>query len=73
MSFESQFHLEELQHQRVHNVTTALDGKDTIRVWLRPFKIVLREPIIIFLLLLSRFSEALILTSIEPFNLVYKQ
>lgn len=53
--------------------TPRFDAKDVIRVWIRPFEMFLREPIVLFLSLLSGFSDALIFTSIESFSLVYTQ
>ncbi|KAE8155213.1 major facilitator superfamily domain-containing protein [Aspergillus avenaceus] len=53
--------------------TPRLDAKDVLRVWRRPFEMFLREPIVLFLSLLSGFSDALIFTCIESFNLVFKQ
>ncbi|KAL1849091.1 hypothetical protein Plec18170_007750 [Paecilomyces lecythidis] len=50
-----------------------LDAADVLRVWRRPFEMFLREPIVLFLSLLSGFSDALIFTCIESFNLVFKQ
>lgn len=41
--------------------------------WLRPFEMFLREPIVLFLSLLSGFSETLIFIFLESFQLVYKQ
>lgn len=42
-------------------------------IWLRPFEMFLREPIVLWLSLLSGFSDALIFTFLESFNPVYKQ
>lgn len=50
-----------------------LDGRDVLRVWRRPFEMFVREPIVLFLSLLSGFSDALIFTSIESFVPVFKQ
>lgn len=50
-----------------------LDKNDILHVWLRPFEMFLREPIVLFLSLLSGFSDALIFTCIESFTLVFKQ
>ncbi|KAK1139221.1 hypothetical protein N8T08_001151 [Aspergillus melleus] len=50
-----------------------LDAKEVLHVWRRPFEMFLREPIVLFLSLLSGFSDALIFTCIESFNLVFKQ
>ncbi|KAF5862877.1 hypothetical protein ETB97_011018 [Aspergillus alliaceus] len=53
--------------------TPRFDAKDILRIWARPFEMFLREPIVLFLSLLSGFSDALIFTCIESFNLVFKQ
>ncbi|KAJ5104297.1 hypothetical protein NUU61_001644 [Penicillium alfredii] len=50
-----------------------LSGKEVLAIWRRPFEMFLREPIVLFLSLLSGFSDALIFTCIESFNLVFKQ
>ncbi|KAK2766215.1 hypothetical protein FQN54_007731 [Arachnomyces sp. PD_36] len=50
-----------------------LELKDVLRIWRRPFEMFLREPIVLFLSLLSGFSDALIFTCIESFNPVFKQ
>lgn len=50
-----------------------LDLKEVLRIWRRPFEMFLREPIVLFLSLLSGFSDALIFTCIESFTLVFKQ
>ncbi|PYI07724.1 MFS multidrug transporter [Aspergillus sclerotiicarbonarius CBS 121057] len=47
--------------------------KEVLRVWRRPFEMFLREPIVLFLSLLSGFSDALIFTCIESFSLVFAQ
>lgn len=48
-----------------------LDLKELLRIWRRPFEMFLREPIVLFLSLLSGFSDALIFTCIESFTLVF--
>ncbi|KAL2865052.1 putative MFS multidrug transporter [Aspergillus lucknowensis] len=53
--------------------TPRLDFHDVLRVWRRPFEMFLREPIVLFLSLLSGFSDALIFTCIESFALVFEQ
>ncbi|KAL2802104.1 major facilitator superfamily domain-containing protein [Aspergillus granulosus] len=53
--------------------TPRLDLKDVLRIWCRPFEMFLREPIVLFLSLLSGFSDALIFTCIESFTLVFEQ
>lgn len=50
-----------------------LDAKEILRVWRRPFEMFVREPIVLFLSLLSGFSDALIFTCIESFTLVFRQ
>lgn len=42
-------------------------------IWIRPFYMFLREPIVLFLSLLSGFSDALIFTFLMSFPLVYKE
>ncbi|KAJ5142632.1 uncharacterized protein N7515_001419 [Penicillium bovifimosum] len=53
--------------------TPRLDLHDVIRIWLRPFEMFLREPIVLFLSLLSGFSDALIFVFTESFTLVFEQ
>ncbi|KAL4787035.1 major facilitator superfamily domain-containing protein [Aspergillus varians] len=53
--------------------TPRLEFKDVLRIWRRPFEMFLREPIVLFLSLLSGFSDALIFTCIESFSLVFEQ
>jgi len=43
------------------------------RIWLRPFQMFLTEPIVLFLSLLSGFSDALLFTFLEAFTPVLKQ
>lgn len=50
-----------------------IDFQDFMRIWRRPFEMFLREPIVLFLSLLSGFSDALIFTCIESFALVFEQ
>ncbi|RMJ27215.1 multidrug transporter [Aspergillus sp. HF37] len=50
-----------------------LDAKEVFKVWIRPFEMFVREPIVLFLSLLSGFSDALIFTSIMSFTLVFEQ
>lgn len=47
--------------------------KEILRIWLRPFEMLLREPIVLCLSLLSGFSDALIFICMESFTLVYEQ
>jgi hypothetical protein len=42
-------------------------------VWVRPFIMFLREPIVLCLSLLSGFSDALIFTFLQSYTPVYKQ
>lgn len=42
-------------------------------VWIRPFVMFMREPIVLCLSLLSGFSDALIFTFLQSYTLVYKQ
>jgi MFS family permease len=50
-----------------------LDLHDILRIWIRPFEMFLREPIVLFLSLLSGFSDALIFVFTESFTLVFEQ
>lgn len=50
-----------------------LEAKDVLRIWRRPFEMFLREPIVLFLSLLSGFSDALIFVFTESFTLVFTQ
>lgn len=47
--------------------------KEIITIWIRPFKMFLTEPIVLFLSLLSGFSDALIFTFLESYSPVFKQ
>ncbi|EON67200.1 hypothetical protein W97_06453 [Coniosporium apollinis CBS 100218] len=47
--------------------------KGVAKIWWRPFKMLLTEPIVAFLSLLSGFSDALIFTFFESFGLVFAQ
>ena len=47
--------------------------REILRVWRRPFEMFVLEPIVLFLSLLSGFSDALIFTCIESFTLVFEQ
>ncbi|KAJ5205835.1 Major facilitator superfamily domain general substrate transporter [Penicillium cf. griseofulvum] len=47
--------------------------KEAGKIWARPFYMLLREPIVLCLSLLSGFSDALIFTFLESFAIVYKQ
>lgn len=50
-----------------------LEKKEIIKVWARPFEMFIREPIVLWLSLLSGFSDALIFTFLEAFQPVFKQ
>lgn len=45
--------------------------KEAGKIWLRPFEMFCREPIVLCLSLLSGFSDALIFTFLESFSIVY--
>ena len=47
--------------------------KEIGKVWIRPFEMFVREPIVLCLSLLSGFSDALIFTFLESFKPVYEQ
>ena len=47
--------------------------KHLLMVWARPFIMFAREPIVLWLSLLSGFSDALIFTFLQSYQLVYKQ
>ncbi|KAG8158572.1 hypothetical protein KVR01_011694 [Diaporthe batatas] len=46
--------------------------REAVRIWARPFEMFAREPIVLFLSLLSGFSDALIFIFLEGFAAVYK-
>ena len=50
-----------------------ISWKEIARLWIRPFEMFLREPIVLCLSSLSGFSDALIFTFIEGFMPVYSQ
>lgn len=50
-----------------------LSMKEVIEIWKRPFVMFATEPIVLFLSLLSGFSDALIFICMESFTLVYQQ
>jgi MFS family permease len=52
---------------------TRLTFRYLFMVWVRPFIMFLREPIVLCLSLLSGFSDALIFTFLQSYTLVYKQ
>lgn len=47
--------------------------KEAGKIWIRPFYMFVREPIVLCLSLLSGFSDALIFTFLESFAIVYEQ
>ena len=47
--------------------------REVLPIWYRPFEMFIREPIVLFLSLLSGFSDALIFTFLESYNPVFKQ
>ena len=51
----------------------SLTVKDVLTIWARPFEMFIREPIVLWLSLLSGFSDALIFTFLESFQPVFKQ
>ncbi|KAL1296838.1 hypothetical protein AAFC00_004461 [Neodothiora populina] len=53
--------------------TPRISLKEAGKIWLRPFEMFLREPIVLCLSLLSGFSDAIIFTFLESFPAVYKQ
>lgn len=52
---------------------SRLDVKEILQIWKRPFEMFLLEPIVLFLSLLSGFSDALIFVFTESFTLVFEQ
>lgn len=54
-------------------VSPGLDAKEVLRIWRRPFEMFIREPIVLFLSLLSGFSDALIFVFTASFPLVFQQ
>ncbi|OKL59745.1 hypothetical protein UA08_04924 [Talaromyces atroroseus] len=50
-----------------------LNVKEIFHIWRRPFEMFVCEPIVLFLSLLSGFSDALIFTFTESFTLVFEQ
>jgi hypothetical protein len=47
--------------------------KEAGKIWIRPFHMLMREPIVLCLSLLSGFSDALIFTFLESFAVVYSK
>lgn len=54
---------------KMRRITT----KEVITIWYRPFEMFVREPIVLFLSLLSGFSDALIFTFLVSYTPVFKQ
>jgi len=54
-------------------LSQRLTFSDILKIWIRPFKMFLTEPIVLFLSLLSGFSDALIFTFLEAYGPVYSQ
>jgi hypothetical protein len=52
---------------------TRLTFRWIFMIWLRPFIMFFREPIVLCLALLSGFSDALIFTFLQSYTPVYKQ
>ncbi|KAL4962070.1 major facilitator superfamily domain-containing protein [Aspergillus stella-maris] len=50
-----------------------VSAKEALHIWIRPFHMLLTEPIVFCLSLLSGFSDALIFTFLESFAIVYEQ
>ncbi|KAL9034867.1 MAG: hypothetical protein Q9180_005171 [Flavoplaca navasiana] len=53
--------------------TRRLTTHEILTIWYRPFEMFVREPIVLFLSLLSGFSDALIFTFLESYGPVFKQ
>lgn len=49
------------------------NGKEIGRIWWRPFQMFFTEPIVLWLALLSGFSDSLIFTFMEAFNPIFEQ
>ncbi|KAF2434737.1 major facilitator superfamily protein [Tothia fuscella] len=52
---------------------TSMTWKDISKIWIRPFRMLFCEPVVLFLSLLSGFSDALIFTFLDAFGKVYRQ
>ena len=50
-----------------------LSIKKACKIWLRPFEMLIFEPIVLWLSLLSGFSDAIIFTFLDSFGMVYQQ
>lgn len=53
--------------------TPRISLKEAARIWLRPFEMFVREPIVLCLSVLSGFSDAIIFIFLEGFSPVYDQ
>ncbi|KAL8735458.1 MAG: hypothetical protein Q9181_002822 [Wetmoreana brouardii] len=53
--------------------TQRLSLREVLTIWYRPFEMFVREPIVLFLSLLSGFSDALIFTFLVSYGPVFKQ
>lgn len=53
--------------------STRLTPKEVLAIWYRPFEMFVREPIVLFLSLLSGFSDALIFTFLVSYGPVFRQ
>lgn len=51
----------------------GMDRKQVVTIWLRPFAMFIKEPIVLCLSLLSGFSDALIFLFIDSFHKVFKK
>ena len=60
-------------HGPIELKETRLTMKEVLTLWYRPFKMFVCEPIVLWLSLLSGFSDALIFTFLDGFGPVYKQ
>ena len=52
---------------------TRLTLHEVLTIWYRPFEMFVKEPIVLFLSLLSGFSDALIFTFLESYGPVFRQ
>ncbi|KAI4186075.1 MAG: hypothetical protein LQ346_005766 [Caloplaca aetnensis] len=53
--------------------STRITPKEVLAIWYRPFEMFVREPIVLFLSLLSGFSDALIFTFLVSYGPVFQQ
>jgi MFS family permease len=56
-----------------NELRTRISPKEVWTIWYRPFYMFFTEPIVLWLSLLSGFSDALIFTFLQSFQLVYKR